>query len=170
MAIQSNVEKWADGQGLLDAVYHGDTKVWPKPPQRPMGMNKATNQSLPANTTVALTGWQVRPGYPYTIIANDRLAPGFAGAVTVYAKASITGSMGFFESAIAVDVMLNDSSIRSGSISGNGATTVTLSAVTVTLTETDTLWLRMRGSGSSNQIAGAESTTGRETYLYFELA
>lgn len=169
MAIQSNIEAWADGQGLLDAVYHGDAKVWPKPPQRPMGMDKATNQSLPANTTVALTGWQIRPGYPDTIIVNDRLAPGFAGPVTVYAKASITGQMGYFESAIAVNVMLNGTSIRSGQISGYNATTVTLSPVSVTLTEVDTLWLQMRGSGSSNQIAGAESSTGRETYLYFEL-
>lgn len=170
MGLRSDnkIDAWADGAGRLDRVYHGDELVWPVT-KVPMGMQKKTLQSLPANTRVVVDGMVARAGYPDTVIANDRLVPGFAGRVAVYAKASITGSMGYFESAINVYVMLNGTSIRSGSISGSGATTTTLSVVTVDLAATDQLWLEMQGSGSSNQISGTDSTTGRETYLYFDL-
>lgn len=135
----------------------------------PMGMDKKTLQELPANTTVTLSGWVLRPGFPDTVIENDRLVPGFDGTILVNGRAAITGAMGFFETAIVVDIMKNNTVIRTGNISGNQANAVTLSPIQTTITATDTIWMRARGSGSPNQLSGLDSSTGRAVYLHFSV-
>lgn len=95
MSIKSNVDKWADGQGPLDAIYHGDDKVWPIPRPTPRGMSKTSSQSLSGTGDIKLTGFTPQTGSTAADIVNNELVVNGTGNITVTASGfTFSGSMG----------------------------------------------------------------------------
>lgn len=112
MAIKSSVEKWADGQGPLDAIYHGDDKVWPKPPLSAQGMSRSGSQSISGSfggSANKLTGFTPQAGTSAANVVDDGLVVNGEGSITVSATASHNST-----SSLRLDIYLNGVRVSTG--------------------------------------------------------
>ncbi|MEV0356377.1 hypothetical protein AB0H71_09970 [Nocardia sp. NPDC050697] len=129
----------------------------------PMGMNKNGDQAVPASSTdLKVINWTPRSGYAATVITNNELVAGGAGAVTARCGVNITGSLPFL-GVRRFQLMLNDTVAKSVD---SDQTTVVFTDTPLTLAAGDRLWLRM----TQPETFTATVVSGVNTYLYFDLA